>query len=123
MLTFVRLASRDDPDHRFSFPVAVAHDQNSELKTHPQQDEPVFLLRMVGIEIDHRILVVERRLRLLEGDSVLPSIGQILAGVPDEPKLIYAYSVRTAARPVKGSFGRRAIAYRAPKNPTPAGSA
>ena len=64
---------------------------------------------MVGIEIDHRILVVERRLRLLEGDSVLPSIGQILAGVPDEPKLIYAYSVRTAARPVKGSFGRRAI--------------
>jgi len=70
LLTLVRLSGWDDPDHGITFPVAVTHDKDTKVKTHSQQDEPLFLLRMVWIEIDHRILVKEHRLRLLEGNPV-----------------------------------------------------
>jgi hypothetical protein len=101
LLAFVRPSGRDDSDDRFPFPVAVAHNEDPELKTHPQEDEAVFVLRMVGIEIDLRVLIEKSSLRLLEGDPMLPLIGQILALVPDESQAIHAYIVCTVGWLVK----------------------
>lgn len=101
LLALVRPSGRDDPDDRFPFPVAVAHNEEPELKTHPQEDESVFVLRMVGIEIDLRVLIVKSSLRLLEGDPMLPLIGQILALVPDESQAIHFYIVCTGGWLVK----------------------
>src|SRR5574341_2426470 len=47
LLALVRPSGRDDPDDRFPFPVAVAHNEYSELEAHTQEGENVHTSRQL----------------------------------------------------------------------------
>jgi len=72
----------------------MADHQDAQGEAHPKQDEAVFVLRVVRIELDHGFLVVEGALRLLEGHAVLALIRQVLALIPNELKMVHVYNVR-----------------------------
>ena len=87
-------------------PVAVYDDQEPEGRAQPQEEEPLFLGRVVRIVEQERRLVAEGRLRLGEGDAMLAGVRRRLGRVPSEPERLRTgryirrmYSASTALSP------------------------
>jgi hypothetical protein len=73
----------------------MAHDQQPKAIAEAEQDEALLLFRMIGISDQEGVIIAKHGLRLLEGDTVLPAIGRILASIPLEPQPGHAYIVPT----------------------------
>ena len=69
--------------------------QGPELDTDPEQDEAIFIFRMVGIGILQGALVVEGGTRFIEADAVLSDVRPILALIPIKAQLIDLYIICT----------------------------
>jgi hypothetical protein len=63
----------------------VTDDESPQFKTYPQQDEAVFVLRMVWVEELNGMLIVKDRARFIEGNAVLSDIDLFLLITPLEP--------------------------------------
>src|SRR5258705_8200558 len=94
LLAFIGLPGGDDPDECVPLPIAMTDDQDSELKTDAQENEPVFCFRVIGVKVNFGVLVEESSLSFLEGDSMLSLIGAVLGLVPNEPQFSHTYIVR-----------------------------
>ena len=86
----------DDPDDRIVLLVAVTDDQDTEHKADAEHNEPILLLRMIGIEETDRVLVEEDRPGFLERHLVLSLILAVLPLVPLELNVTHMVSVRMA---------------------------
>jgi len=62
----------------------VADHQCSEGSAEAEEDEAVFAVRIVGVFLQERAFVVEDTSRLLERDTVLPLVRDVLGVVPLE---------------------------------------
>ena len=60
------------------------------MNAHPEEYEPVFLFRMVGVCYQPAELVGEGSLGLVERDVMLFAVGGILAGIPVKGKMAHA---------------------------------
>jgi hypothetical protein len=49
----------------------VTYDQQAQRRTQAEQDEPFFVIRMVRVVDQHRVVVEKNRLRFLERNAVL----------------------------------------------------
>ena len=74
----IRLSGRNDPNDRVIFSVTMADHQNTELETHAEHDETVFVLRMVRIEKTKGILVEKDCLCFLKRNAMLPHVCPVL---------------------------------------------
>ena len=63
-------------------PVGVSHNQQSELRAEAQENEPIFLLGMIGIVLESSIFVRKRAGGLLKRNPMLALILSILPFVP-----------------------------------------
>jgi len=64
----------------------MAYHQGSKGATQTKQDESFFVLGVVGIAYQKRLLVEEHRPRFLERNPMLPSVLRLLIVVPLEAK-------------------------------------
>ena len=71
----------------------MAHNENAELSTHAQKEKAILLLRMIGIVLEPRVVIVKDRLRFLKGYAVFFLVQLGLCRVPDETKLFPNYSI------------------------------
>jgi hypothetical protein len=101
LFLFVRLPRRDDPNHLVVLPVAMGYDQHPKSKTESQQQEAVFLVGMIGIEIEFGVIVEENGLRLLERYAVLAPILSPLLLVPNKTNCLHIYIVHILSTIVK----------------------
>jgi hypothetical protein len=53
------LASRDDPDHVVSLAETVDYDDEAEGRAKTEEDEPVFVVRVIGIGDYERVFIRE----------------------------------------------------------------
>jgi hypothetical protein len=64
----------------------VDHQQDPQGRTHAEEEEkPLFVRRVVGIVADRRVVVVERRLGLVERDPVLVEVCRRFPRIPLKP--------------------------------------
>jgi hypothetical protein len=62
--------------------IAVAYDEESQTGAETKQNETVFAVGVVGVGQDQRLIIIEDRLGLLEGDPVLSHVPTILVLIP-----------------------------------------
>jgi hypothetical protein len=96
-LGFVRrgLAGGNNPDHRFSFTIAVANHHEPKMETKDKQKESILPLRMlVIIELRSKI-VIENGLRFLKRYAVIPEVLFGLCGIPLKSNFWHVYIVFT----------------------------
>ena len=86
MLTLLAVspASRNESDHIPLSPIAMTYHQRSQGDAKPEEDEPFFLLRMVGVGDQQCVPVEKYRLRPLERNPVLAPILGVLPVIPLE---------------------------------------
>ena len=90
-LTLGGFACRNDPNEITRFTLAVADKEDPSCITHAEEEEAfLFDGMLIVIELNGK-LIVENRLGLLEGDTVLSEIGRSLGLIPF--KLDHTYSV------------------------------
>ena len=87
----------------------MAHDQNSRLKAHPKKDEAVLVLRVVGVVVDGRTLVMESCLGFFERHAMLALIREVLGLIPDEAESVDMYIVCKVRSGVNESLVRPAL--------------
>ena len=73
----------------------MADHENPKRDAQSQQDEAFFFVRMLRVEDHPRVFVQECRARLLEANTVLPAIGDILPTVPLEAESLHVECVTT----------------------------
>lgn len=73
----------------------MANDQQSKLATHPEQNEPVLLFRVIRIGDQARVLIDKRGFGFLKRHAMLPLIGSILVDVPFEVQSIHRLIITT----------------------------
>ena len=91
----IRFSCRNDPDHCVVFAVAVAHNENAKLEAHTQHDKSFLILRMVGIEESHGVLVKKYGLRLFKGNAMFFDVFPVFIFIPLKAQAIHTYSVCT----------------------------
>ena len=72
----------------------MAHDQHAKSCAHPQEDEPILVVGVIGIEVLDGVLILEDRLGFFERYLVLLDVRAVLSLVPHKPQAIHMYSVR-----------------------------
>jgi len=77
-LVFVGLSGRDDAHHAKQLSISMAHDQEVKTLAHAQQHEPILPLRMLGIEDESCVLVVEDGARIFERHPMFSFVRRIL---------------------------------------------
>jgi hypothetical protein len=73
----------------------MANDQDPKPTTQSEQNEPVFVIGMIGIVNELRPLVREDGFGLVEGDSMLLLVSNRLSLIPGKVKLAHGRSVTT----------------------------
>ena len=73
----------------------MANDENMEIETHAQHDEPVLVPGMVGVKELHGMFVQKDGLGLFKGQAVLPDILLVFLPVPLEPHISHMYIVHS----------------------------
>ena len=76
----------------------MRNDKNSKPQAHAEQEKSIFVFRVVGIVIENRPFIVERRLSFIETDTMILEIGLRLGGIPIESEGFYTYIVCTTSR-------------------------
>jgi len=89
-------ARGDDANDIAVRPIAMAHDQDSQHRTHAKEDKPGLVGGVLWIIDQETMLIRERGLRLLEGDPVLASVSRVLPFVPLEPQIAHEGIVLTS---------------------------
>ena len=86
MLTLLAVSpsSRNESDHIPLSAIAMTYHQRSQRAAEPEEDEPFFVPRVVGVGNQLRVLIEKHRLRLLERNPVLPPVLRVLSVVPLE---------------------------------------
>ena len=62
----------------------MAYDKNSELDADSEHDEPLFILRMIRVEVPNSVLIEEYGLGFFEGDSMLSNVLLVFYLIPFE---------------------------------------
>ena len=70
--------------------ISMYHHQNSEPIAQPQEDESLFLVGVIRIVQQQRVLIIDYALTFLERDAVLAKVGSSLRRVPFELDLWHA---------------------------------
>src|SRR5260370_19469071 len=91
----VCLPSRDDPDDFVLRPIAVAHNQCSQRRAHPQENEAVLLVRVIWVVDEKTSFVVEHGFRLFKKYPVLLLVRPALGLIPFEEELWHIYNILT----------------------------
>lgn len=71
----------------------MANNKHTQLETDAEQNEPVFVVRMIRIKEHDSVLIIERSLCFLEGNVMFPGICLVLSIIPYEPQLYHMYNV------------------------------
>jgi hypothetical protein len=69
--------------------------KQSELDAETQKNEAVFIIRMVGICDDPRVVIEKRGFSLVKGNTVFPQVLRSFPSVPFERELRHSYIVTT----------------------------
>jgi len=78
------LTGRDNSNCVLSFPIAMAYNEKSKLRTQPQEDKAIFLFGVVRISNNTRILIEKCCLCFCERNTMLLPVRHILPAVPFE---------------------------------------
>ena len=78
----------------------MTNDQDSKAPAHSEQNESVFVRRVVRVKEFDAVLVQEGRLSFFKRNPVFPSVGSTLTAVPLEAQIRHMYSVRIMLIPV-----------------------
>lgn len=81
--------SRDYPNHVAARPNTMTDYQRPKPAAQSQENKSLFLLRMVGVGDQKRVLVEEYRLRLFKRNTVLAPVLRVLPVVPLKAKLCH----------------------------------
>jgi len=109
-LTLGGLASRNDSNEITRFAFTVANEKEPGGITHTKEKEARFFGGVfIVVELDGKF-VIEDRLGLLEGDTVLPEVGRSLGLIPFE--LDHTYSVLMVSSPSRGALTNEAKRHR-----------
>jgi len=91
----------------------MANNKHTQLEADTQQNEPILVTRMIRIEKHDRLLIIERRLSFLKGNTMLLGICLVLSIVPSELHIEHMYTVRIDCGLVKiVSVGVRTLRVR-----------
>ena len=69
--------------------------KQSELNAETQKNETVFIIRMLGVCDDPRVVIEKRGFSLVEGNTVLPQVLGSFPSVPFEREPRHSYIVTT----------------------------
>ena len=78
---------------RFTFSNAVTNDEDPQLEAHSQQNETVFVRRMIGVEELYRLLIIKSAPGFLKGNTVLLDVAPVLRLIPVKRQLMHQYIV------------------------------